>query len=89
MSVGLRFSSIKVCNDIIIDGHHRYIASLLAEVDIDCVESLKSSTTEITEWMEVIFDVEDWDTESQIHDFHEKDALFNEISICEILNKLN
>jgi hypothetical protein len=89
MSLGLRFPCIKVCDDIIIDGHHRYVASMLAKVEIERVESLKSSATEITEWNEVIFDVEDWDTENQIRDYHEKDALFNEISLSEILNKLN
>jgi hypothetical protein len=62
---------------------------MLAKVEIERVESLKSSATEITEWNEVIFDVEDWDTENQIRDYHEKDALFNEISLSEILNKLN
>jgi tRNA A37 threonylcarbamoyladenosine dehydratase len=89
MSLGLRFSSIKVCDDIIIDGHHRYVASVLAKVGIERVESLKSSATEITAWHEVIFDVEDWDTENQIRAYHEIDAQFNEISLSEILNKLN
>jgi hypothetical protein len=62
---------------------------MLAKVEIERVESLKSSATEITEWNEVIFAIEDWDTENQIRDYHEKDALFNEISLSEILNKLN
>ena len=36
MKIGIKFSGIKVDGDLIIDGHHRYLASLLAEI---CPES--------------------------------------------------
>ena len=35
MKYGIRFSPIKVCDNLIIDGHHRYISSLLAGIEIE------------------------------------------------------
>lgn len=31
MATGIKFSNIKVADGLIIDGHHRYLASLLAD----------------------------------------------------------
>jgi hypothetical protein len=88
MDIGLRFSEIKVDGDLIIDGHHRYIASLFANVEMERVASIKTSATEITEWKLVTFDSNDWDTEAQIDEFNKNDADFNAVSVSEILNKL-
>jgi len=88
MDIGLRFSEIKVDGDLIIDGHHRYIASLFANVEMERVASIKTSATEITEWKFVTFDSNDWDTEAQIDQFNKNDADFNAISVSEILYKL-
>ncbi len=34
MLVGIKFPSIKIDDNLIIDGHHRYLASLLANTDL-------------------------------------------------------
>ena len=39
MSIGIKFPSIKVDGDLIIDGHHRYLASLLAGKTLDTIPS--------------------------------------------------
>lgn len=59
MTIGIKFPSIKVDGDLIIDGHHRYLASLLADHTLDFTPSLKTSATIIYSWNKVILDVND------------------------------
>ena len=54
--------SIKVDNEVIIDGHHRYVASILAAAEIKTVPSNSTIATYVTPWNTVIFEFdEDWD----------------------------
>ncbi len=54
--------SIKVDNEVIIDGHHRYVASVLAEAVVKTVPSNSTIATYITPWEQVNFvQDEDWD----------------------------
>ncbi len=62
MSVGIRFSGIKVENSIIFDGHHRYLASLLAGISIERIAARNTSATTTVDWKAVTFEDEDWDT---------------------------
>ncbi len=90
MLVGIKFPPIKVDGDLIIDGHHRYLASLLANFNLDRVPSKKTSATVVTTWTEIEFENEDWDTEADIKMFNEIDAKYNDISpekIVELLAK--
>jgi hypothetical protein len=52
---GLRFDDIKVCDTVIIDGHHRYVSSLLANIKLDHSKSSRTSATIEYDWMEVEF----------------------------------
>lgn len=45
MTKGIKFDSIKVCDNLIIDGHHRYVSSILADKKLDQVASSKTSAT--------------------------------------------
>jgi len=45
MCFGIKFQSIKVDGNLIIDGHHRYLASLLSGVTLDTIPSTKTSAT--------------------------------------------
>ena len=66
MTVGIKFPAIKIENNLICDGHHRYIASILSNFKLDIViGKLTSATTSIL-WESVIFDEEDWDTIAKI-----------------------
>lgn len=59
MLVGIKFPSIKIDDDLIIDGHHRYLASLLANTLLDTIPSNKTSATIVNDWNNVVFDVND------------------------------
>ena len=87
MSIGIKFPSIKVDKDLIIDGHHRYVASLLSGTKLDTIPYSKTSATVVIDWDAVILDTDDWDTEAKIKMLNEKDAEFNDIQIDKI-NKL-
>jgi uncharacterized protein (DUF1015 family) len=84
MSIGIKFPSIKVDKDLIIDGHHRYVASLLSGTKLDTIHYNKTSATVVIDWDVVILDTNDWDTEAKIKMLNEKDAEFNDIQIDKI-----
>jgi hypothetical protein len=81
MSIGLRFSGIKVENDLICYGHHRYFASLLADYPIDRIPSISTSATIVTEWNSILFIEDDWDTPAKIRMLNEQDAGYNNIPV--------
>lgn len=80
MKSGIKFSAIKVDENLIIDGHHRYIASIMAEVPLELIPSNKTSATIIIEWSQILLDSEDWDTTAKINMLNAIDAEFNNIS---------
>ena len=84
---GIKFDDIKICENLVIDGHHRYISALLAEIEIGKIKSLKSSATKECQWNDVEFDENDWDTDSKIQYLNEKDAEYNQVDI-EIINNI-
>jgi hypothetical protein len=80
MKSGIKFSAIKVDENLIIDGHHRYIASIMAEFPLELIPSNKTSATTIIEWSQILLDGEDWDTTAKINMLNAIDAEFNNIS---------
>ncbi|MFD0750027.1 hypothetical protein ACFQZS_07730 [Mucilaginibacter calamicampi] len=81
MSNDIKFDEIKVCDDLIIDGHHRYLSSLMMNFKLDHVLSNSTSATQKIEWRLVEFDEEDWDTQAKIEYLNEIDAKFNNVEI--------
>lgn len=81
MVYGIKFSGISVAGNIIVDGHHRYIASLLASFHLERNPSSTTSATAITEWLSVDFVEEDWDTVAKIKWLNERDATYNNIAL--------
>src|ERR1700748_1473951 len=59
MSKGIKFDEIKICDDLIIDGHHRYLSSLIINAQITSIPSQKTSATEPIDWINVEFDEND------------------------------
>ncbi len=49
---------IKVNGKLFIDGNHRYIASVLAGIDIEIRQWVGEG--DVVEWADVIFDLVDW-----------------------------
>ncbi len=88
MATGIKFSNIKVADGLIIDGHHRYLASLLADFKLETVISSSTSATEITDWITIDYVDEDWDTQAKIKMLNEEDAKYNAVSIDEIVELL-
>lgn len=82
---GIKFDDIKVCDTLIIDGHHKYISSLLAKIQLDKAKSSKTSATMEYKWNEVEFVEEEWDTDDKIKRLNELDAKFNEISLEKLI----
>ena len=81
MTHGIKFDEIKVCGDLIIDGHHRYLSALMTNFDIGKVESNATSATRATKWKEVEFDEKDWDTPARIAHLNEQDAKYNGLEL--------
>jgi hypothetical protein len=88
MCLGILFSPIKVDGNLICDGHHRYIASLLAKNRIETVPATRTAATEVVPWHTVAFMDEDWDTPAKIILLNEQDAKFNDISVTQIIELL-
>jgi len=68
----------------IIDGHHRYLASLLAGITLDRHPTNKTLATKISDWKTVSFVKEDWDTEAKIMILNQLDADYNGMTIHEL-----
>lgn len=89
MSAGIKFSGIKVENNLICDGHHRYIDSILANFPIERFSGIVTSATTVVNWELVIFEDDDWDTPAKIKMLNEQDAEYNNIPIEKISELLN
>ena len=88
MLLGLKFDPIKIDDGLICDGHHRYMASLLASVSLETRPYLKTSATIVVPWDSVSFEEQDWDTPAKIDMLNEDDAAYNEIEIKTLLKLL-
>lgn len=77
----IKFDDIKVCDDLVIDGHHRYFSSLLAGQPISTIKTLRSSATVKCDWRTINFVDTEWDTDAKIQKLNEDDALFNNIPL--------
>jgi hypothetical protein len=85
---GIKFDDIKTCEGVIIDGHHRYVSSLLANIKLDEAKSSKTSATIEYNWKNVEFVEEEWDTTDKIKQLNELDAEFNDIPIERIIEMI-
>ena len=81
---GIKFSEIQIHENLIIDGHHRYISAQLANQEIQSRPSNRNSYTRIYEWENVNFVDEEWDTARKIQLFNKLDAAYNQISVEQI-----
>ena len=89
MLAGISFSSLKVYDGVICDGHHRYLASLLAGCAISHIDYCKTSATIIIDWQQVEYTEEDYEPPEEIARLNEHDATFNELTIAELQNLLS
>jgi len=80
--------SISVCNEVIIDGHHRYLASLLSEFTLEPTPNAMSSAKIEYEWKNIEVVLEDWDRPEEIDEYNREYAEFNNLSLEELLIKI-
>lgn len=88
MCTSINFSGIKIENNLICDGHHRYIASLLANFNIERIPTSITSATTMVPWGSVLFEDDDWDTQAKINMLNEQDAIYNNVTIERIVEIL-
>ncbi|MFN6074672.1 MAG: hypothetical protein ACK476_13080 [Fluviicola sp.] len=89
MSNDIKFEDIKVCDGLIIDGHHRFISSILAQKQINHVSSSKTSATIEYDWIDIEFVEVEWDTQAKINLLNRQDADFNDVTIEKIIEISN
>lgn len=85
MSLGIKFNAIHVADGLIIDGHHRYLASLVAGIELDRRPYVLPAANDATNWESVSFDEADWDTAAKIQKLNQEDALYNDVDIQVIM----
>ncbi|MDI9365061.1 MAG: hypothetical protein QM541_08935 [Flavobacterium sp.] len=88
MSANIKIPAIKVEGNFICDGHHRYVASLLAKYPLERISWVITSATSVIDWKTVSFDDGDWDTEEEVNLRNRQDADYNNISIEKIVELL-
>jgi hypothetical protein len=88
LKLGIKFAAIKIDDGLICDGHHRYIASLLADVDTPITKSFRTNASEEISWHLIDFDENDWDSTIKVDLLNQEDASYNDISIESLLEIL-
>ena len=81
MKIGIKFEGIKIKGSRIVDGHHRYICSELAKVDITKYKWEIASSIDDCIWEEVTIREYDYETPERIHEHNLRDAKLNEVDI--------
>ena len=85
MTNGIKFEIVKINENIIIDGHHRYISSELAKSEIEKTSYPKTSATIVYSWNDVVFVNEEWDTDYKILYLNQLDATYNDLSLEKVI----
>lgn len=89
MKAELLFPNIKVHGNLIIDGHHRYVASQIIGLEIEKTPTLRSSTKIEFDWSEVQVVNEDWDSPDDVLRHNTDDATYNGLTLEALLKKLD
>ncbi|WP_432328673.1 hypothetical protein ACRQ5D_08985 [Mucilaginibacter sp. P25] len=74
-------TEIKICGNLIIDGHHRYLSSLIMNFELGQVETNLTSATKETPWSQIEFDENDWDSAAGIEHLNRLDAEYNKLEL--------
>ena len=89
MKIGLVLrDTIRIHGKLIIDGHHRYIASIMAGYTLDQVQWSSTSAKEPIGWEAVALMEEDIESEQEIRAMNEIDAQYNSLTIEELTERL-
>ncbi|MBO6829709.1 hypothetical protein [Allomuricauda sp.] len=86
MKIGIQFDGIKVNDSRIVDGHHRYICSQLAEFEIELIEWEIAKSSVDYDWSIIEVVEEDYEDERQIKEHNVRDAELNDVDITILEN---
>lgn len=86
MQHGINFMPIyNSSGNIIVNGHHRYVASIIADYGLDIVNNYPIETQIIDlQWETVEFIEDDWDSPAKVSMLNEIDADYNGMTVKEI-----
>ena len=88
MKAKINLPPIKVVDNFICDGHHRYLASLLANYPLEKIIWQGNTARNFVCWKTIEFDECDWDSEEEILQFNQIDAQYNDIPIEKLIELL-
>ena len=80
----IRFADIIVHEKIIVNGHHRYLASLLAGTEVEQTVGGRPNY-QVIDWKFIEICDEDWDTPAKLLMINQADADFNNLSLETII----
>jgi hypothetical protein len=89
MMAGLEFDAIKVAENLIIDGHHRYIAAVLSNTEITHFPSQQNHNQTSFDWAEITLTSIDYDKPIDVKYHNFNDAKRNGLSVVDIEKILN
>lgn len=81
MQLGINFENIKVANSQIVNGHHRYICSVLSEKPIGMDDWVISPSSIVYQWKNVLIIEQDYENNEQIMAHNKRDAELNGVDI--------
>ncbi len=81
MQIGVQFENINIDNLLLINGHHRYICSLLLQKELGTNEWKSPSNVMNLRWSEIDIDKNDWESIEIISRHNSSDAVKNKIDI--------
>ncbi len=87
MKLGIEFEHIRVNDSRIVDGHHRYVCSILSETEIGINDWPIPSSAINCNWAAVIINEDDYEDAEMIQKHNLRDAELNDVDIS-ILNDL-
>lgn len=88
MMINVPFRAIQVHEKAVIEGHHRYLASMLAGQKMDQVPTPRSQAKQDVEWKKVQLLEDDYYTAARIKILNEEDAQYLGISVEALLERI-
>jgi len=88
MIINVPFTDIQVADDAIINGHHRYLASLLANYNLTHALGIRSQAKLNVDWKSVVLEDADWDLPEDIEKFNKEDARYVGISLEDFMERI-
>ena len=87
MKLGIEFDNIRVNGSRIVDGHHRYVCSILSDIEIGINDWPIPSAAVNCSWVDVIINEEDYEDAEMILKHNIRDAELNDVDV-NVLNDL-